>query len=341
MTKRIINKIRDRYYLHRFVFPFVKRNENRVIKEENTLCLFCHPRGGSTWLAEILLNIPDSCLIDEPLQKGKIKNKGVLKNRSQPYRSLLNPDNNLLFEELSIPVRSHWKEAEYLFSDILGGRIDALSLYDEAGPRRLANAETYIVKFNYGHLIMNWLTDRFPVTPVLLTRHPCAVVASQLKMKIVSKADFKNRKNPPALFRQGVLNKYLPVFTGISGIEEYLAFWWSVKMKETLKHRQQQNKGLIIAYEGMLLSFEKEMRRLFDRIKKDPPDHLAALKFKPSASTDARSVARIKENVQLSGWKEELSQIQIRKILGVVEKFGIDVYGPEPEPDYDKLYNAR
>ena len=69
---KIISKVNDRQTLFRYIYPFVKENNDRTITQDNTLCLFCQARGGSTWLAEILLNIPKSILIDEPLWRGKM-----------------------------------------------------------------------------------------------------------------------------------------------------------------------------------------------------------------------------------------------------------------------------
>ncbi len=338
MSVSILNKIRDRYYLHRHVFPFVRRNQKRVISRENTICLFCHPRGGSTWLAEILLQIPGSCLIDEPLQKGKIKTEGILKEQNQPYRHILDPADKLFFEELYISPDAEWKEAEFLFSDILGGRMDSLSLYDEAGPQRLKNAHTYIVKFNYGHLVMQWLINKFPVTPVILTRHPCAVVASQMKMKMPEIQNFGKIITSNDFERRGIVKKYVDVFSNITRVEEYLAFWWSVKVKETLYALLPQMKYLIIAYESLLTNFEDEIKRLFEWTGKDIPQNLGALRFRPSASTHASSIDRIHNKKQLMAWKSELSDDQIKKIFNIVEKFEIDIYGSDPEPDYKKLY---
>ncbi len=337
MAETIITKARDRYYLHRYVFPFVKRNRDRVITKDNTICLFCHPRGGSTWLAEILLQIPNSCLIDEPLQKGKINGAGII--IKQPYRNAFNVAGRRYYDEQPIPPEADWPDGEKLLTDIISGRIDALSLYEEAGIERLKNAETYIVKFNFAHLTANFLLNHFPVKAILLTRHPCAVVASQLKISIFTKNDFKRKREFPESKFKEVFEKYERIYETVTSFEEYLAFIWSLKVRESLYAKRNINNRLIVAYETLLTDFFEETQRIFKWIGKDVPDKITELQFKPSVSTKSHSLKRIKTKQQLTAWKNDLSQKQINKILNIVEKFEIDIYSDDPEPNYDILYN--
>lgn len=337
MTENILNKIIDRYHLHRYVFPFVKRNKNRVITRENTICLFCHQRSGSTWLAEILLQIPETCLIDEPLQLGKIKGRGLISNNK--YRSIFDIKGRRFYDEQPIPPKAKWMDAEELVADIIGGRIDALSLYNEAGFERLKTARIYITKFNFGHLLSNWLVDRFSTSTIVLTRHPCSVVASQLQVKDFKKPDYIPDKAFPDFRYKDVIRKYDNIYRTIKSTEEYLAFMWSVKIKEAIYHKSHEADWLNVAYESMLTDFEGETQRIFNWIGKDIPGELTDFRYRPSVSASAHSIERIQTNQQLNAWKYDLSTKQIHEIINIVEKFEIDIYSIDPEPNYDILYN--
>ncbi len=41
----------------------------------------------------------------------------------------------------------------------------------------------------------------------------------------------------------------------------------------------------------------------------------------------------------LEGWKKHLKPDEIRQVMGVVSRFGIDVYTDAPEPDYQRLHD--
>ncbi len=257
----------------------------------------------------------------------------------QPYRKILNPAGKKFYDEQPIPIDADWIEAGKMIDDILRGRIDSLALYDEAGPIRLKTAETYIVKFNFGHLLMNWLVNKFPVRSIMLTRHPCAVVASQLRINAYGEKDFAINKVFPDFRYMEVIQKYNYIYKTVTSIEEYLAFWWSIKIKETLYNKTSELQWLNVAYESLLTNFESETQRIFTWIDKDLPENLTDLQFKPSISTKPHSMTRIKTNNQLKAWENDLSKTQIKNILNIVEKFEIDIYSSALEPDYSKLYN--
>jgi hypothetical protein len=40
---------------------------------------------------------------------------------------------------------------------------------------------------------------------------------------------------------------------------------------------------------------------------------------------------------QLPKWKRTLGEDQVHRILAVVDRFGLDFYDEDPEPDYRKL----
>lgn len=67
-NKRVYNRL----IYYSYILPFARRNEStHIINPKNTILIFSNPRGGSTWLAEILNSIPSLAI--EPLKLGKLK----------------------------------------------------------------------------------------------------------------------------------------------------------------------------------------------------------------------------------------------------------------------------
>lgn len=332
---RIISKVRDRWILYRYSHPFVRKNQERIISPENTLCLFCQPRGGSTWLAEILLTIPKSVLIDEPLWRGKVAEP--FKKPKYQHRKLSEiADLNFFFNQY-IPVDANWIEAESALEKILTGRAISIGLYDEQDLSNLEKGEFYITKFNYANLLMPWLIERFNFNSILLTRHPCAVIASQLQLpswkNINPTVSIERKEFPYSEYYYSKLNK----IGKIDSKEKYLAFIWALGFRNTVMTESNNKKWLTLSYERLVKDFKSEIDRINQRFSYNISERLINDK-KPSKSATKRSLSYLNTDEQLSSWKKELSNFQIKIILDVLEKFEIDIYSERLEPDYDKLY---
>lgn len=335
---QIFSKIHNRLVLYRHVFPFVKRNKDRVITRENTICLFCHPRGGSTWLAELLLHLPGSTLIDEPLWRGNITEPFGMPDahaRKVPAISELG-----FFYYQYIPESATWPEARQTFSEILAGRVPSSGLYEEQGWHRLRYNNLHIVKFCYGNMLMPWLMKQFDVRAILLTRHPCAVVGSQLQhpswrdIRIhdhLKVADFPY--NEPYRLALEKIGK-------ITSRETYLACIWALNFKHTAMHPDNNRRWLTVSYERLLTNYEAEIQRISRYVGVD----LSTMEInyqKPSRSGSQNSGSPIDPEIRLMSWKTTLNEDQIMEILRVLEVFEIDIYGRHPEPDYDRLYSKN
>jgi len=334
--ENILSRLNDRIVLNRHIFPFTRRNENRNNSKENTLCLFCHPRGGSTWLAEILMNIQGSVLIDEPLWRG------VQQNLWQKPDTLSGKVSRLadlgFFYHQHIPEAKTWPEAEVILREILAGRIPSKSLYDEQKLSRLGNQGIYITKFCYANLLMPWLLKQFDFNSILLTRHPCAVVSSQLKhpswqhMKIDINTDMDFF--PFNDFYKSAISK----IGHIESVEMYMAMIWVLGFRETAMHADNNQRWLTISYESLALNFKSEINRInhrfgFGLIAEEIEND------KPSKSTRIESGKKLISKDQLDSWKNELSKKQIDDIMKVLDIFEIDVYDFRSEPDYSRLYH--
>lgn len=336
MANIILNKIKDRYYLHRYVFPFIKRNENRVISTENTLCIFCHPRGGSTWLMEILSEINRSCYFDEPLLRSP-----YLSNADLPFinmRKIKEIAELGFYFEQPIPTNENWPAAYELFTKLLKGHAMSIGLYKESGLKKLNNADFYMIKFNYGHLLMHWLIKNFHAKFILLTRHPCAVIASQLQHNWFENLKIDKNKQIPDFNFNLIFKQYENIYQNINSTEEYFAFLWSLRIKETFYKDINKNNYITVAYESLIANYPNEISRIFNYLDKEPPQKVYDHFDIPSKSTEKYAYSKIGHPDQLKSWQGYLTKKQIKNILTIVEKFEIDIYSSAIEPDYDKLY---
>lgn len=333
--ENILSKIQDRLILHKYIYPFARGNQHRTISKENTICLFCQPRGGSTWLAEILLHIRGSVLIDEPLWRGKMKSpwkRPDYSDRKVPQLAEL----HFYFNQY-IPESENWPEARNVFEDILAGRSTSKGLYDEQEYSRLKNGGTYVTKFCYANLLMPWLIQQFDFKAILLTRHPCAVIASQLRHpswqgiridKSIISEDF-----PFSEIYRASLEK----IEKIGSLESYLALIWAMNFKLTAMHPDNNRSWLTVSYERLLLCFDSEIDRINQRLRlKLHPDLINS--EKPSKSTYPDTNDKIVTHAKLDEWQRELTKSQISDILGVLDIFEIDIYNGNTEPDYQSLY---
>src|SRR5690606_8979793 len=89
------------------------------------------PRGGTTWLAQLLNQLPGSALIWEPLMVRKVKEVRKIGFAWRQY----------------IPENEIWPEARDVMERILSGHLMSPYLCQQTSPQQLRNANYLLVKF--------------------------------------------------------------------------------------------------------------------------------------------------------------------------------------------------
>jgi hypothetical protein len=286
-------------------------------------------------LAEMMLNLPGSVLIDEPLWRGDMI--APFQKPSEADRKVPGIAELDFFYYQHIPELETWPEARNVFENILAGRVASKGLYEEQPYARFENQGVYITKFCYASLLMAWLHRQFRFKSILLTRHPCAVIASQLNHHSWQRLAV-DANQVISDFPFNTIYKEAQAIIGTNTSREaYLAFLWALNFKHTAMHPENNQTWLTISYEGLLLHFEKEIQRINARLELSLNIQDINNK-KPSLSSQPLSVQRLKNNEQLDSWKKSLTQRQISDILHVLDTFEIDIYGSDLEPDYLRLY---
>jgi len=167
----------------------------------------------------------------------------------------------------------------------------------------------------------------------LIVRHPCAVLASWLNRGWRLNSWIKT--DPELLIAHPELSELL---SSLRHDEEYFAARWCIDHYVPMVN-QGASRCNIVAYEKLVTDGADYLEEVLGFWNIDMPDQVRSEIRRPSEKA-SQSMKKEYESV-LSGWKSTLETKQIERVLRVVRDFGLDFYGPESEPDYDRLFGAR
>lgn len=280
----------------------------------DTLLVAGSPRSGTTFLAELLNQIPRSAILFEPEH---IQQVPEAKIAGLTWHTIKDPQDD-------------WPDGRRFFERVLRGQVITSWTVSHVPLANALAPRTWIVKFVDANFILGWLTANFPVRPpVLLIRHPCAVIASQLRRGW-------SNPHPPRL--KGFLARH-PQFTEyletLGDPAEFAAALWSMQTLAPLSLPRPWP-FVLVTYEDLAADPGRELQRLFGGWQLPMPAGIVERALRPSGTTDTGS-ALAKGSDPSSAWRRILSMKQIDAILKVVRTFGLDFYDEGAFPDAEKL----
>jgi hypothetical protein len=279
------------------------------------------PRGGTTWLAEKLKQLPKTTLLWEPL---------ALKQVTE-FRKL-----GFIWRQY-IPEEEEWREAKLIFDKLFSAKILSPYLCQATSFDELLNAEHLIIKFCRANQLLPWLTSHydFLYPPLYLVRHPCAVIASQLtKGAWRHLSPVYTAEN--GRFQNIVLEKHGDFLKTINSLEQRLAATWCLSNLVVLNHSDNNKRWMTLTYESLLLDYERQIKRIQKRWGVYFPENSAENIASRTTHHHSPMVnGRVKE--QLTYWKTQLSKNQIKDIFRVLDYFELSVYSEQelPHQSYD------
>lgn len=326
-----------KYTLIRYPIEWASYKLNKDYDIRNTIVVSGTPRGGTTWLLELLETLPDYKSIFEPFNPlwfPKIK-------------ELIFPSSSYLIR----PYLSHEIDEnrlkEYLYGVFTGQFVSRQPRFDltlEDIYKRI-KARKIIVKFVRANRILPWIVENFTLRATyFLIRHPCATIASQIetgirgygyptKRSLPADIVIKEASQIPSIRNNEWLMRKLHT---IKSHEEVLAAIWSMDNYVPLSYLSEHpDVWYTVVYENLITDFDDEIKRVFGYINEETPEKVYEKFKKPSKTTHDKSY--LGTSRQLLKWKNKLSDRQIKNILKVVHWFGLDFYTENPEPDYDAL----
>ena len=301
MNKLTYYKDRIKWHL---LMPIL-RSKNVAVKE--SIFIFSEPRGGSTWLMEILSELPNTAAIFEPFHS----HYGAL--------DVYNWGDHFFSDE-------KWIAGKHGIDKILNAnKFDSYQL--ERSPwYKLIKANNFIFKCVMGTPILPWIVTNyeFKYKPIYMLRHPLAVAASTLnnlyKRDVKINVDHRWRPNG---YNLKLYNKNKDFFSEDSPVIDQLIARWCVNNHYTLNHCA--DKWIQIWYEEMLLNPIISLERIFSEWAIDPPRSIWNKLEKPSHS-DFKKDLRSDSTEQMNKWINNYTKKELAHFQSILDRFEIDSY---------------
>lgn len=294
------------------------RNPNPSLIEDNII-ITGSPRSGTTWIAGILSEIPNTALLWEPLYLLALKKVSKLNFGWQQH----------------IPEDADWPEAKDFMNRLFLGQVIAPSYVSETTKEALERADRFVIKFCRLNMMMPWILNNFNIRiPIYIVRHPCSVIASQLKFGFGKNAP--DRYVIPEQPYNEIFYEYEHILKSVRSNEELLAANWALENLIPLKSQDNNSKWITLSYEKLLLNPHEEVAKVFSRIGEAVPSSVYSKIQQPSARTQ-KNRSEVKPEILVSNWTKKLTPKQIERILNIVHAFGINAFTDNVEPDYSQI----
>lgn len=290
----------------------------------DTITIFGSPRSGTTWLMELISELPNYFTIFEPLHKIWFPES---KERGFKTRTYISP-----YEK----NKEYYSYLQKVFKGQIFSSTPHFKLKDII--RRFQGKKT-LVKFIRANRMMPWIISNFETYKnILIIRHPCSTIASQ--MKTGARGYFLKQDKYPKLStvlseaKRIVSEDILRELQKIKTREEILSAIWSLDQYVPFLYKDEFDFTLV-SYEDLVLNAEDTISMILNDIGYDSfiPKIMKNIDSPSMMVGDLKS----KKNEQLNKWKEYLSDEQIKNILDVVNLFDIDFYDRNTIPDYSKI----
>ncbi len=295
-----------KFYLDRI--SRINRINDKYSYDDNVIVMGC-PRGGTTWLLSLLTALPGTSSIYEPLglYVPEVKKLGI--SRWQ-----------------YIPENAEWDEVRTYFHHLLKGELLTPELVLNRDLTSIHKTKLWITKFIKGNMLLPWLVNTIPLNKVVLVvRHPCAVVASQLKYRQAEQ--FVNDIFNFPLTNQKFTDLYLKYrnqLSQVNTLEEKLAASWCLANLVPLKS-DKKFKWLTVYYEDLVLYGQDKISEIFSSLGLTMESSVIEKLNEPSFATVADSPV-LSGKDQLKKWQQQLSKKQIYMIEKTIESFDMDIY---------------
>jgi hypothetical protein len=294
--------------------------KHKRFKLHNAILLFSDPRGGSTWLMEVLSQLPRTISNREPLQG----HHGVVpKEFGFGWYPL-------------IPVES--RESKYIdfFEKVL-----CFKLFNDWNTRsvslkKLIFSKFVITKFVLGNQLLPWIAATFNnqlnYKPIYLLRHPVAVCMSQLntiaKIKPTQQFLILPKSKRFKIFETLNNERFIKHEGYLSSLEtkmEIQVALWCINNKNLLNEKQPH--WVMVYYEDLLLNPDKEFDLLLKNTGLDKMGgNTQKINFRKPSSTVYNSKLLQNPEDQLSKFTNIFTYDELQKLQNVLDYFEIKIY---------------
>lgn len=293
------------------------------------LLLFGDPRGGTTWLTELLKEVPGTAVLWEPMHTRYVPRYDRLgfTCRTPEYQRCC-----------YLPEDAESEIARACLEQMLTGKFLNEWTCFMSSAREIKNADRLLIKFCYGTAMLPWLTRnfQFQYLPVHIVRHPFAVVASQLNHPhwIYGAPDVSPLNFTGFEFDcegHQLYGDHAQYLSGLKSKHELLTATWCISNLIPLQSDRNGADWITIYYEEIITEPERVFEDIFASWGMPIPETIWSRLRVPSVSTQDTNF-RARPETQLSKWRDQLSQEQLREMAAVLNYFEIDLYGSDIYP---------
>ena len=275
------------------------------ISPANTILLSGSGRSGTTWLANIIGSCRGTGIIFEPFDHRKVHEA---KNFS--LRDYLRP-------------RENYPEKKVFVERVLSGNVHN-AWTDRENKNFLI--WKYLVKSIRANLMLAWIDYNFHCPIIYVIRHPCAVVLSRMKLNWEAHLDVFLQQEE---LIEDYLHEFEPLIRKAQNPIQKHTIMWCVENLIPLSQLAQHD-WILCTYEKLCNNTKEEIYRIFKRLG---IKQTKRINYAISSCYQTRKDSAIRTGRDpLNDWKKTLSKNEINEILGIVNDFGVDLYGKDLFP---------
>jgi hypothetical protein len=283
----------------------------------NTIFVAGWARSGTTWLAEVLSAIPKSAILFEPLHTERVPAAAAA---GFPSPHMLAPGEGTASQK-------------QFMERVLQGRVLNWWTCSCNPVGRAISPSLWIVKEIQANYLLEWIVGTFPIRrSILIVRHPCATIGSRLAQGWAPGATRSTIKQGAARGRYPHLDA---LCEGLTDPFEVMAARWCIMNYVPMRLRPRPFH--VVSYEALATQGAEALEPAFKDWGLEMPPAIEASLGRASSTTKAASSGGPVHRQSIDGWKRKLTPDQIRRVLAVVKRFGMDFYTDDLEPDYRRL----
>ena len=300
--------------LKKWLIKIILRFKNYKI--ENAIIICSEARGGSTWLMELLRNVPGTIINWEPLH---VNNGVVPKVHRLGWRPLLKPEDHssysLLFRDiLELKRYNNWT---LRFVDMVD----------------LKPSKYVLTKFVRANNVLPWLVNNFPQLkhpPIFLMRHPITTSISRLKSFEPNNTvnDLKNKKDfvvPDCINNERYIQHQVYV-NALESALEYEVAVWCMNNAHLMEHDDRDH-WITVYYEHLVLEPALQLKQLTQQLGLTiPKERLDAIDFRKASATNYRRGLKDKKKEQVESFLDAVDATHLDKLQAVFDYFNFKTY---------------
>lgn len=285
-------------------------------KPRDALIVAGYPRSGTTWVTELLASVPGTGVIFEPLSIEHVRGARTAGLDWQNFRA---PDED-------------WPEGRAFIGRVLGGEVLTPWTASAMSLRQTASVRRWVIKMVRANQMLGWIARNFSTKPAaLIIRHPCAVLASR------ESRGWPTPTFPPSNPRFFAAFPHLEDYVGSRSYpEEHFATRWCMNYYAPL-NLPAPRPFIELFYENLLTDPVRELRPLLEAWDMSLSDDARELAMRPSLKASAELAA---SGAGLGRWRTKLSEKRSRRVLAVLNEFGLDFYSESDLPDPSRLVRS-